>query len=201
VSGAGRAARNDPDEAARQLRSYVGSALQVTASGFDLADLVNTNPDAVRLAAFEDRLRAQVARDVLRTYGIAVRQVGIERLSLPETTLAATVERMRAERETVAAQRTAEGLRAAAVIRSDAARDGRIMVANAKTEAATIEAGARREAAHIYGRAYEADPSLYLTLRSLDTLGQVVSANTRLVLRTDAAPFDLLTQGLPPQPK
>ncbi len=201
MSGAGRAARNDPDEAARQLRSYVGSALQVTASGFDLADLVNTNPDAVRLAAFEDRLRAQVARDVLRTYGIAVRQVGIERLSLPETTLAATVERMRAERETVAAQRTAEGLRAAAVIRSDAARDGRIMVANAKTEAATIEAGARREAAHIYGRAYEADPSLYLTLRSLDTLGQVVSANTRLVLRTDAAPFDLLTQGLPPQPK
>jgi membrane protease subunit HflC len=196
-----RAARNDPDEAARQLRSYVGSALQVTASGFDLADLVNTNPDAVRLAAFEDRLRAQVAQDVLRTYGIAVRQVGIERLSLPDTTLAATVERMRAERETVAAQRTAEGLRAAAVIRSDAARDGRIMVANAKTEAATIEAGARREAAQIYGRAYEADPSLYLTLRSLDTLGQVVSANTRLVLRTDAPPFDLLTQGLPPLPK
>ena len=64
--------------------------------------------------------------------------------SLPDNTLAATVGRMRAERETVAAQRTAEGLRAAAEIRSDAARDSRITVAEARTEAAEIEAASRQ---------------------------------------------------------
>jgi membrane protease subunit HflC len=193
-----RAVRNDPDEAARQLRSLVGSALQVTASNFDLADLVNTDPGRVRLDQFEARLRAQIEQQVLQTYGIAARQVGIERLSLPETTLAATVGRMRSERETVAAQRTAEGLRAAAQIRSEAARDSRITIAQARTEAAEIEATSRREAAAINAKAYEADPSLYLMLRSLDTLATVVGPNTRLVLRTDAAPFNMLVEGPPP---
>jgi membrane protease subunit HflC len=190
-----RAVRNDPDEAARQLRSFVGSALQVTASSFDLSDLVNTDPDRLRLQAFEARLQAQIEQQVLETYGIAVRQVGIERLSLPETTLSATVGRMRSERETVAAERTAEGLRAAAQIRSEAARDNRITIARARTEGAEIEAASRREAAAINARAYDADPELYLMLRSLDTLATVVGQNTRLVLRTDAAPFNVLVQG------
>ncbi len=195
-----RAVRNDPDEAARQLRSLVGSALQVTASSFDLAELVNTDPGHVRLDEFETRLRAQIEQQVRQTYGIAARQVGIERLSLPETTLAATVGRMLSERETVAAQRTAEGLRAAAQVRSEAARDSRMIVAKARTEAADIEAASRREAAAINAKAYEADPSLYLMLRSLDTLATIVGPNTRLVLRTDAAPFNVLVQGAPPQP-
>ena len=194
-----RAVRNDPDEAARQLRSFVGSALQVTASSFDLADLVNTDPRKLQLQAFEDRLQTQIEQQVLRTYGVVVHQVGIERLSLPETTLAATVGRMRSERETVAAERTAEGLRAAAQIRSEAARDSRITIAQARTEGAAIEAASRQEAAAINARAYDADPGLYLMLRSLDTLATVVGQNTRLVLRTDAAPFNVLVQGPPAQ--
>jgi membrane protease subunit HflC len=192
-----RAVRNDPDEAARQLRSFVGSALQVTASSFDLSELVNTDPSHVRVGDFEARLQAQIERPVLEAYGIAVRQVGVERLSLPDVTLAATVGRMASERETVAAERTAEGLRAAAQIRSDAARDNRITIAHARTEAADIEAASRRDAAAINARAYVADPELYLTLRSLDTLATVVGQNTRLVLRTDAAPFNMLVQAPP----
>jgi membrane protease subunit HflC len=196
-----RAVRNDPDEAARQLRSFAGSALQVTASSFDLADLVNTDPRRVRLADFEARLRAQLEAPLRRTYGMAVRLVGIERLSLPETTLAATVARMRSERETVAAERTAEGLRAAAQIRAEAGRDSRILVAEAQTQAAQIEAASRKQAADIQAKAYAADPQLYMMLRSLDTLSSMVGPNTRLVLRTDAAPFNVLVQGPPEEPK
>ena len=190
-----RAVRNDPDEAARQLRSFVGSALQVTASSFDLADLVNADRGKLRLAAFESRLQAQVASQMHEIYGMTVRQVGIERLSLPDATLAATVSRMRAERETVAAARTAEGLRAAAELRSEAARDSRITLARSRTEAADIEAASRQEAAAIQARAYQADPDLYALLRSMDTLGNVVGPNTRMILRTDAAPFNVLIQG------
>jgi membrane protease subunit HflC len=192
-----RAVRNDPDEAARQLRSFTGSALQVTASSFDLSDLVNTDPKRVQLAAFEGKLAAQLETQLRQTYGIAVRQVGIERLGLPETTLAATVNRMRSERETVAAQRTAEGLREAAQIRAEAQRDSRILVADAQTQAAQIEAASRREAAEIQAKAYTADPQLYTMLRSFDALGSIVNGNTRLVLRTDAAPFNVLVQGPP----
>lgn len=192
-----RAVRNNPDEAAAQLRGFVGSALQVTASNFALTDLVNADPARVRLAAFEQRLRQQITQSVLDGYGMAVRQVGVERLGLPETTLAATVGRMASERETVAAERTAEGLRIAAKIRSEAARDARITIARAHNEAADIEAASRKEAAEINAKAYAADPDLYLTLRSLDTLATIIGPNTRLVLRTDAAPFNLLVQAPP----
>jgi membrane protease subunit HflC len=187
-----RAVRNDPDEAARQLRSFIASALQVTASSFDFAELVNTDPARLHLGDFERRLQEQVESQVLRTYGVQIRQVGIETLSLPEASLTATVGRMRSERETVAAERTAEGLRAAAEVRSNAERDGRIIVAQARTEAAEIEAQARRDAASIQAKAYLSDPQLYTLMRTLDTLVQTVGSSTRLVLRTDAAPFNVL---------
>jgi membrane protease subunit HflC len=192
-----RTVRNNPDEAARQIRSLVAAALQVTASSFDLADLVNSDPAHNAIAAFEANLEQQVAPRVQQVYGITITQVGIERLGLPAETLAATVARMRAEREVVAAQVTTDGLRAAAAIRSDAERDARVTIAAAKTEAAGIQAAAQQQAAEIHARAYESDPTLYVLLRSLDTLGTVLGANTRLVLRTDAAPFDVLVKGPP----
>lgn len=190
-----RAVQNQPDNAAEQLRSFVASALEVTASGFTLSDLVNTDPAKVQIDRFEQALRQHLQEQVLRTYGIAVRQVGLERLTLPPETLDAAVARMRADRLAVATARMAEGERQAAQIRSDADRDSRIAVADAEAQAAAIKAKAEVQAADIYGKAYQSDPALYTTLRSLDTLDQVVSGNTRLILRTDAAPFRVLVDG------
>ena len=132
---------------------------------------------------------------MLQVYGIEIRQVGVERMTLPDETLAATVARMRAERETVAAERTAEGLRQAAAIRADADRDAREVVAQAREQAAHTEADAQQAAARIYAKAYQSDPGLYTTLRSLDSISQIVGRNTSLVLRTDAAPFRVLVDG------
>jgi membrane protease subunit HflC len=190
-----RAVRNQPDIAAEQLRSFIGSTLEIGASSFDLADLVNTDPSRIQLDRFEDRLRARIDAQALKVYGITVRQVGIERLTLPDETLQATIERMKAERDTVAAQRSAEGQREAAAIASDAARDSRITIAKAKADAADVEAKARVQAATIYKQAYDTDPALYSMLRSFDTLDDTLGANTRLILRTDAAPFRILVDG------
>lgn len=190
-----RSVRNQPDEAARQLRSFVSAALHITSSDFDLADLVNIDSSKVRLDVFERRLQDQVAPRMLEVYGIDIRQVGVERMTLPDETLAATVARMRAERETVAAERTADGLRQAAAIRADADRDAREVVAQAREQAAHTEADAQQAAARIYAKAYQGDPGLYSTLRSLDALTQILGRNSSLVLRTDAAPFRVLVDG------
>ncbi|MNG28311.1 hypothetical protein D3C84_1135590 [compost metagenome] len=64
-------------------------------------------------------------------------------------------------------------------------------------KAADIEAQSRIEAAQIYGRAYASSPQLYNLLRSLDTLGTVITPGTKLILRTDAAPFRALVEGPP----
>jgi len=190
-----RSVRNQPDEAARQLRSFVNAALHITASNFALADLVNIDSTKVRLDVFERELREQVAPRMLAVYGIEIRQVGVERMTLPDETLAATVSRMRAERETVAAQVTADGLRQAAAIRADADRDAREVVAQAHEQAAHTEADAQQAAARIYAKAYQSDPGLYSTLRSLDSLSQILGRNSSLILRTDAAPFRVLVDG------
>jgi membrane protease subunit HflC len=192
-----RAVQNQPDEAARQIRTFVGSALETSASSFDLSSLVNTDASQVRIADFEARLRQQIDQQLLDTYGVRVLQVGIERLTLPSVTLTATVDRMRAERETIATERTAVGKREAAQIRSAAERDARMLQAEASVKAAEIEAQSRVEAAQVYAQAYASAPQLYELLRSLDTLGTVFSANTKLILRTDAAPFRVLVDGPP----
>jgi membrane protease subunit HflC len=190
-----RAVRNQPEIAAEQLRSFTGSALEITASSFDLASLVNTEPAHIRLDEFEDSLRRRINEQALSLYGITIRQVGLERLTLASGTLNATIERMKAERETVAAERSAQGQRVASQIESNADRDARVVQAQAKADAAAIEAKSRVEAAAIYKEAYSMDPQLYTLLRSLESLDAVVGSNARLILRTDSAPFRVLVDG------
>ena len=192
-----RAVQNQPDEAARQIRTFVGSLLQTTAAGYDLADLVNTDASKVRLVDLESHLQGQISQQLLATYGVRVIQVGIERLTLPAVTLAATVERMRAERETVATERTAVGRRQAAEIRSAADRDARIVRADATVKAADLEAQSKVQAAKVYGHAYASAPELYSLLRSIDTLSTIITPGSKIILRTDAAPFRALVDGPP----
>ena len=190
-----RAVRNQPDIAAQQLRSFIASALEVTVSGFDLPSLVNADPSKVKLKDLEAQLRARVDAEALKVYGVSIVQVGVQRLTLPAETLNATVLRMQAERSTAAAEREAEGERAASEIIANADRDARVTVAQARAEASSIEAKARLEAADIYRKAYNENRDLYGLLRSLDTLQQVINSNTTLILRTDSAPFRVLSDG------
>src|SRR5262249_22491271 len=98
-------------------------------------------------------------------------------------------------RDTVAAEREAEGRRQAAEITSNAERDARVTLAKAKADAAETEAKSRVEAADIYGKAYSENRDLYTLMRSLDTLDTVINPTTGIILRTDAAPFRVLVDG------
>ena len=190
-----RAVRNEPDIAADQLRSLAASSLEITVSSYNLSTLVNTDASKIQLRQLEDQLRDRINKETLKVYGIKILQVGVERLTLPDETLQATIAGMRAERETVAAQREADGKRQAAQISSTADQQARVLLAQSKVDAAALDAASRVTAAQIYGKAYGSNSSLYTELRSLDTLGSVIGANTKLILRTDAAPFRVLVDG------
>ncbi len=190
-----RAVRNEPNIAAEQLRSLTASSLEITISGYELASLVNTDASKIRLRELEDALRDRIDREALKVYGVKILQVGIERLTLPNETLQATVAGMRAERETVAAERESEGKRSAAQIASNADREARVLLSQSKVDAAAIDAESRVTAAEIYAKAYGSNSNLYNELRSLDTLGSVIGSNTKIILRTDAAPFRVLVDG------
>ncbi|KLD72409.1 protease, partial [Xanthomonas hyacinthi DSM 19077] len=78
------------------------------------------------------RLKTLVGQQARTVYGVDVEQAGIERLTLSTEALQATIERMKAERDTASAQRSAEGQREAAQVVSEAERDARIAIAGAK---------------------------------------------------------------------
>jgi membrane protease subunit HflC len=189
-----RAVQNNPDEAANKLRTLLGSSLETVTSRFELAQLLNTDPARVQLDVYEQALRESISVQGQTQFGIAIAGVGIERLMLPETTVGATISRMAAERDTVAEEKKANGRRTAGQIRTDAERDARIAKAKANQEASSIEANAGTEAARIYEVSHQTDPQLYTFLRSLDTLEEILSPTSRLVLRTDAAPFRALVE-------
>ncbi|MDI9221533.1 protease modulator HflC [Pantoea sp. EA-12] len=189
-----RAVQNQPEEAARQIRTFIGSSLETSTSNYALSDIVNTDAKKVKIPQLEQQIKVQLKEQLLKSYGVELVDVGIERLTLPAVTLNATVDRMRAERETIATERTAEGKRMAAEIHSKADRDARVLEADASVKAATITAQAQRDSAAIYAKAYSLDPQLYNLLRSLDTLSDVVNKSTRIVLSTNAAPFKALVQ-------
>lgn len=188
-----RSVAGDADRAGDNLRTLLGSVLEIHASRFALAELRNTDATQVRLSVLEDSLR-DVLREKLGSNGIDVVQVGIVRLGLPASTVKATIERMSAERMTAAEEKRAAGRKLAEEIRQTADRERRIVVATAEEEASKIEAAARTEASAVYGKAHAADPSLYAFLRGLDALDQVIKADTRIILRTDAAPFRALVE-------
>lgn len=189
-----RATRNRHDDAATQLRTFLGSSLETITGRFDLDALLNTDVTHLRTSDYRAAIRERIAAQARTLYGIEVMQVGLERLMIPEATVAVTVKRMSAERETVAEEKKAHGRKVAGEIRVTAEKDARITKATAEENASRIESEARTKAAAIYANAYAQDPRLYRFLRSLETLDQVVTGSTRLVVRTDAAPFDALVQ-------
>lgn len=187
-----RATRNRHDDAANQLRTFLGSSLETITGRFPLDALLNTDRAKLRSGEYRDALRERLAAQARDLYGIEILAVGLERLMIPEATVAVTVQRMAAERDTVAEEKKAHGRKVAGEIRATTEKETRIIKATAEEEASRIEAKARGEAAAIYAAVHSQDPKLYRFLRSLDTLDQVVTNTTRLVVRTDAAPFDAL---------
>ena len=190
-----RAVRNQPNEAASQIRTFLASALETTVSSFELASLINTDPGRVEIAALEERLSAQLDKQLLDTYGIAVRQIGIERLTLPVRPLDATVSRMAAERDHGRCRkwRKASARPPRSLPMPSAIHGSSSPMRRPRPPASKPSPGRRRRASTAGPSA--PIPSSTRCLRSLDTLDRISNANTRIFLRTDAAPFRVLIDG------
>lgn len=186
---------NNPKEAAVQIRSILGSAIQTVAGMYQMNSLVGNNPKGVELSSFENDL-ARVVREKLGSkYGVEIVDVGLERLMVPEPIVASTIQAMVEERRVKAQKIRSEGVERAGQIMSEAQSQARTLVAEARTEASKTEAAARREAADIYARSHEADPELYRFMRGLKAIETMMTGKSTLVLKTDSYPLDLLIEG------
>jgi modulator of FtsH protease HflC len=174
------------EELTALLRSYKNGVL----GKYNLSDLININPDFVKIEQIEQEIFDYISKDALSLYGIDVTSVGIKHIGFPETVTTKVFDRMIAERETVRQMILSEGEAIAEQIRAEAEKESVILLADAENEAKRIRAEGDAEAAKHYS-VFQKNPELAAFLRKLDSLRKTLSEKTVLILDTNTAPFDL----------
>ncbi|PID36657.1 MAG: HflC protein [Rhodobacterales bacterium] len=145
--------------------------------------------------ALMNKIRIQ-SRDQAAGLGIEVIDVRIKRADLPTQNLAATFERMRAERQREAADEIARGKEAAQRLRATADRTVVETVSEAQKLAEIVrgEADARRNA--IFADAFGRDPEFFAFYRSLSAYEKGLKGeNSTLVISPDSEFFDFFKSG------
>jgi membrane protease subunit HflC len=175
-----------------KLDGLLTNAAIGTLGEHDLSALVSTNPSDLQVERIESELLASTAPLAMRSYGVSIEQIRLERIALPEENVTAVFEQMRAERRQFAAKYQAEGEKSASKIHSDAELQAAQIRAKGIEETARIRGESAAQIAKVYADAHRIDPQLYRFTRSLDSLDKLVTGNTRLILRTDSEPFSLL---------
>lgn len=147
--------------------------------------------------ALMNQIRDQ-SRDEASSLGIEVIDVRIKRADLPDQNLAATFERMRAERQREAADEIARGNEAAQRVRAQADRTVVETVSEATKQAEIVRGEADAERNAIFAEAFGRDPEFFEFYRSLAAYRRALQAdNSTLVISPDSEFWDYLKSDQP----
>ncbi|MGA1180637.1 MAG: protease modulator HflC [Marivivens sp.] len=147
---------------------------------------------SVDRAALMLRIR-NAAIDEAQALGLQVIDVQLKRTDLPPANLNATYERMKAERERVAADEIARGNEAALRVRALADRTVVELVSDARRQSEIVrgEADAKRNA--IYAEAFGRDPEFFEFYRSMTAYARAIGGgNSSIVVSPESEFFDYL---------
>ena len=153
-------------------------------------------------AALMNRIR-QLADSRAQALGLDVVDVRLKQTNLPQQNLAATFDRMRAEREREATDERARGEEAAQRIRAQADRTVVELVSDARRESEIVRGEADAERNAIFADAYGADEEFFRFYRSLAAYERALQGqNSTMVITPDSEFFEFLdgagiSSGLP----
>lgn len=110
----------------------------------------------------------------LQDFGIEIKDVRIKHTDLPAENQQAVFERMKSERQSIAALIRAEGQKEAQKIRSEADKKATVLKAEALSEAERIKGTGEASATRIYAEAFSKDQEFYKLLRTLDSYKMII---------------------------
>jgi len=157
-----RATAGDELQAANRLTPIVKDALRFEFNGRTLQELVSAGRKDVT-----ERVRKQTDAAARKNLGIAVIDVRIKRIDLPDEVSESVYKRMRAERAQLANELRYTGQQAGETIKAEANRQAQVIKADADREAAKVRGEGDAQAAAIYAQAYGQDPEFFAFYRSL----------------------------------
>ncbi|MBI3192520.1 MAG: protease modulator HflC [Pedosphaera parvula] len=154
-------------------------------------DLISVNPQDLKFDLIEQEMLAAIKKQAEEDYGINVSLLGIKQIGLPESVTGKVFDRMKAERQRLATQFTAEGEAEAQKIRAEADRKRDEVLAQAEGKATEIRGQAEAEAAKSFA-VFEQNPDLAIFILKLRTMEQSLKERTTLILDQQTPPFDML---------
>jgi len=193
----------DAESAEARIGDVVVSELGAALGRHDFSVLVSTDPARRRWGEFLEAIRTACRQRMEEPYGIEIVDVKIQRLNFPAQNRRNVFERMRAEREAIAARYRSEGEEQATTIRAQADRQRVEILAEANEQSERIRGEADAEAARIYAEAYGRDPAFYAFIRTLEAYEKTLNEGTVAVLSGSSEFLRLLNRGVeaaPPEP-
>jgi len=138
---------------------------------------------------------AERANSELSDTGVAIVDVRINRMDLPEQALAAAYEQMREQQRAIARETRVRGERLAREARAAAEKDARATLAEANAFAERTRGEGDAGAARTYADAYGVDAEFYAFVRSLEAYRKTLGKNTTFVLPPDHSFLRYLDRG------
>lgn len=182
----------DVATAESKLLSALRSAQKNAIARRKFQELVNADPAQLRYAEAEAEMLAALQQHPdVKGQGVEVKLVGIRRLGLPEKVTGAVFDRMREERQALAAKVLAEGRAEAGRIRAEAEGRRSALLSQAQADARRTLAAAEQEIATHYA-VFEQAPELAVFLKKVEALRALLDQRTTVVLDSTQPPFDLL---------
>lgn len=176
--------RGRQNQAQQLLRQKVFDGLRAEFGRLTIKDVVSG--ERIELMARLSKHTDKSAREL----GMEVVDFRIKQINLPEAVSAAVYDRMRSERERVAAELRASGSAAANIIRANADKQQRIILAEAKEIAEKLRGDGDSQAVNIYAKSYEKNPTFYEFYRTLEAYKNTFNSKQDvLILRPDSEFF------------
>ncbi len=179
-----RATQGDETIAAQRLLAIMKDALRAEFAQRTVKEVVSADRRAIM------QVMTQNANQAAKEFGIAIVDVRVNKIELPDEVLESVFKRMRTERERTAKQFRAEGAEQAERIRAEVERERAVILANAYRDGERIRGDGDASASAIYARAYGKDPEFYSFHRSLEAYRRSMSGGQDiLVLDPDSEFF------------
>ncbi|WP_158884949.1 protease modulator HflC [Rhodanobacter sp. L36] len=157
-----RATGGDQLQAEQRLTPVIKDALRFEFNARTLEELISGGRKDIT-----ERVRQQTDASARKNLGIAIVDVRIKRIDLPDEVSESVYKRMKAERLQLANELRYTGQEAAAKIQADADRQALVLKADANRDAAKIRGDGDAQAAAIYAQSYGQDPEFFAFYRSM----------------------------------
>ena len=171
------------DRANNQLSTMLNSAMRRVLGNVTSTEIIS-GERVVLMGKIRDEVNSQGAR-----LGVAVNDVRIRRVDLPEQISEQIYKRMQSERAREAAEYRAKGSEQAQIIRADADRQVIELKAVAQQQADTVRGEGDAKRAAIFAKAYGADPSFFAFYRSLKAYRHALTPSTTDVVLSPNSDF------------